>query len=189
MDALKASFPNSFAFACDGGARPSLAGMVRLLSRIPDLDAELKLRLPSGARCLEAWRAYGEQLETTFEVQVEGEEEEAVEKAFAPEAEAEPAVDSAPAPPPALILPPLPDQCAPTLRAEAEERLRAVVEANFKTARGLIVLENDLLLFDGSDPAAWMRNMKEDWSSKIHSMWMGEFTNALELWIASRASG
>lgn len=180
MEDLATRFPRSFALACEGGSRPTLSGMVSLLSRIPELDAELKQRLPSGARCLAAWQAYGEQLETSFDA-VEAEEE--VEAVEAVEAAAEASVP-APSPP---ALPPLPDQCAPTLRAEAEERLRAVVEANFKTSRGLIVLENDLMLYENEDPVSWIRRMRDDWSSKLHSLWLDEFENALELWIASKA--
>ena len=181
MQDLAVRYPRSYELACEGGARPTLTGMVKLLSRIPELEAELKQRLPSGARCLTAWQSYAEQLEMSFAATQEA-DKVVVEAALEP-----PPPPPAPTIPTLPTLPPLPDQCAPTLRAEAEERLRAVVEANFKTSRGLIVLENDLMLYEQEDPVGWIRRMREDWSSKIHSQWLDEFENALELWIASKA--
>jgi hypothetical protein len=80
---------------------------------------------------------------------------------------------------------PLIDQCPPTLEAEALERLRFVVEVNFSTIRGLVLLESDLGLWDRASPEAWLIQMRSEWESRLHSGWLDEFMEALELWVIS----
>ena len=80
---------------------------------------------------------------------------------------------------------PLSEHCSATLEAEALERLQTVIAANFKTARGLIVLESDLALYDG-DGEVFVTRMREEYSSRLHSLWLDEFCEALQIWVASR---
>ena len=85
------------------------------------------------------------------------------------------------------ILPPDSDQCAPTLEAESLERLRFVVDVNFKTIRGLVLLESDLALFNSEiDTEKWLEKMKQEWESRLHSQWLDEFMEALQIWILSK---
>ena len=89
--------------------------------------------------------------------------------------------------PEAKVHPPDADQCAPTLEAEALERLRMIVDINFKTIRGLVLLESDLALFDlGEDMSEWLDKMKTEWEPRLHSEWLDEFIEALQLWILSK---
>ena len=90
-------------------------------------------------------------------------------------------------PEPKPLEPPDADQCAPTLEAEALERLRMIVDINFKTIRGLVLLESDLALFEiGTDVSAWLEKMKTEWEARLHSEWLDEFMEALQLWILSK---
>ncbi len=76
------------------------------------------------------------------------------------------------------------DVCANTIEVEALEILRRIALVNFSGDNGLICLENDLLLYDGSDE--WILNMKKEWEFRLHSQWVDTFMNALELWIVSK---
>jgi hypothetical protein len=88
---------------------------------------------------------------------------------------------------PKVVEPPDADQCAPTLEAEALERLRMIVDINFKTIRGLVLLESDLALFDpDTDTSVWLESMKTEWEARLHSEWLDEFMEALQLWILSK---
>ena len=80
------------------------------------------------------------------------------------------------------------EQCPATLDAEAQGRLEIVLKANFTTARGLVLLESDMGLFDSKNPEAWIQKMREDWSVRLHSLWLDEFIEALELWVLSKLS-
>ena len=78
-----------------------------------------------------------------------------------------------------------PDQCDLSIKTEAQERLRNIVEINFATDRGLIMLENDLLLYsDGSmDMNTFLEIMQSSWADRLHSGWLAEFMEALHLWV------
>lgn len=78
-----------------------------------------------------------------------------------------------------------PYTCRNTPMEEAQERLREIVNVCFKTGNGLVWLENDLALWDSTNPSAWLSKMREEWGNRIHSGWLDEFVNALELWIVS----
>ena len=78
-----------------------------------------------------------------------------------------------------------PYTCRNTPMEEAQERLREIVNVCFKTGNGLVWLENDLALWDSTNPSAWLSKMREEWGNRIHSGWLDEFMNALELWIVS----
>ena len=68
---------------------------------------------------------------------------------------------------------------------ESVERLTTIVDVCFKTGNGRVWLENDLALWDPTDPAGWLEKMRLEWSNRIHSGWLDEFMNALELWIVA----
>lgn len=77
-------------------------------------------------------------------------------------------------------------QCDSNILEEAESRLKLCVETSFKSDNGLIMLENDLLLFQDdppSDISIWVEEMISSWSSKLHSSVQLDFREALELWV------
>jgi len=83
------------------------------------------------------------------------------------------------------------NQCAATLEAESLERMRVVVEINFSTIRGLVLLESDLALYADTEngapePEKWLEKMRTDWESRLHSEWLDEFMEALQLWVLSK---
>ena len=80
------------------------------------------------------------------------------------------------------------ESCDATLEAESVARMRIAVDACFRTDRGAVELENELALWDGADPAAWVRRMRDTWESRLHSAWVDEFMEALELWVAGRVT-
>jgi len=83
-------------------------------------------------------------------------------------------------------LAPLQDnQCDSTLEAEATERMLTCINACFKTDRGVILLENDMLLFQDVLPEEqdqWLRETCERWKNLLHSALQDEFCSALRLW-------
>lgn len=85
----------------------------------------------------------------------------------------------------APVEPQEPNTCRNSPMDEALERLTTIVKVCFKTGNGLVWLENDLALWDPVDPSGWLAKMRDEWSSRIHSGWIDEFVNALELWIVS----
>lgn len=78
-----------------------------------------------------------------------------------------------------------PRTCRNTPMDEAVERLTTIVNVCFRTGNGLVWLENDLVLWDSSDPERWLAQMRSEWGNRIHSGWLDEFMNALELWIVA----
>jgi hypothetical protein len=86
---------------------------------------------------------------------------------------------------------PLVDQCETTLEAEALERLSSCVNACFKTDRGIILLENDLLLYRDVEESyrdTWFSETCEMWKDRLHSSLGEEFCTSLGLWMVSRQS-
>jgi hypothetical protein len=87
--------------------------------------------------------------------------------------------------------PPLIDQCETTLEAEALERLTSCVNACFKTDRGIILLENELLLYQDVEESyrdTWFSETCEVWKDRLHSSLGEEFCTALGLWMVSMQS-
>jgi hypothetical protein len=85
--------------------------------------------------------------------------------------------------------PPLIDQCEYSLEAEALERLTACVQACFKTDRGIILLENELLLYSDVQESykdTWFTETCEAWKDRLHSSLGEEFCTALGLWMVSK---
>ncbi len=86
---------------------------------------------------------------------------------------------------------PLIDQCEFSLEAEALERLKACVQACFKTDRGIILLENELLLYEDVEESyrdTWFTETCEAWKDRLHSSLSEEFCSALGLWMVSKQS-
>jgi len=80
--------------------------------------------------------------------------------------------------------------CANTLIAEAHERMVSCVLTSFRTDTGLIMLENELSLFNEEEPdtvPAWVVRMRETWSSRLHSKVLDDFFEALDLWVLSQS--
>ena len=78
---------------------------------------------------------------------------------------------------------PLIDQCENTIEAESLERLKNVIFNSFKTDRGIIMLENDLLLYnDIEDKDAWIHETCNEWKQKLNSKDADEFCQSLYLW-------
>ena len=77
--------------------------------------------------------------------------------------------------------------CEDSLISEANERLLSILKVCFGTDSGRIQLENDLALYDGDkkilSKETWLAEMRETWSQKLHSGWLDEFMEALELWV------
>lgn len=87
--------------------------------------------------------------------------------------------------------PPLIDQCEFSLEAEALERLKACVQACFKTDRGIILLENELLLYEDVEESyrdTWFSETCEAWKDRLHSSLSEEFCSALGLWMVLKQS-
>lgn len=87
------------------------------------------------------------------------------------------------------LLPPMPsleeNQCDSTLAAECTERMLTCIHACFKTDRGVIMLENDMLLFQDVEKDAqeeWYSETCERWKGLLHSALQEEFCSALRLW-------
>jgi hypothetical protein len=86
-----------------------------------------------------------------------------------------------------------PDMCEASLQAEALERMLATINTSFKTDTGEFLLSNDLEYFYASmtpesseeQIMAWLKQMKNEWESRLHSSVFGEFCEALDLWIVS----
>lgn len=78
--------------------------------------------------------------------------------------------------------------CDATPEAEAVARMQIAVDACFRTDRGAVLLETDLALWDGTEPEAWFRAMRDTWESRLHSGWVDEFLEALQLWMAVRVT-
>jgi hypothetical protein len=93
-----------------------------------------------------------------------------------------PAPTATPAPPPPVFYP-LIDQCETGLRAEAEERMKTCIESSYRTDNGLIMLENDLVLFVNSDD--WLRETINEWLPRLKSTMQDEFKEAIQLWVLS----
>ena len=75
------------------------------------------------------------------------------------------------------------DQCENTIESESMERLKNVIFNSFKTERGIIMLENDLLLYkDIDDKHAWVNETCKEWKEKLNSKDSEEFCEALYLW-------
>ena len=77
--------------------------------------------------------------------------------------------------------------CEDSLISEANERLLSILKVCFGTDSGRIQLENYLALYDGDkkilSKETWLAEMRETWSQKLHSGWLDEFMEALELWV------
>ena len=87
------------------------------------------------------------------------------------------------------VLLPLIDQCEYSLEAEALERLTACIHACYKTDRGIILLENDLLLYQDVDESykdTWYIETCNEWKDRLHSSLVEEFCTALGLWMVSK---
>lgn len=155
--------------------RPDTSLMVALLS---DMGVQLTVR-PSGSACL---RVLHDNLDT-------------IEQRLASQRPPDP--PTPPAPTPRSLLPPQPashdfdesTQCENSLLAEAHERLLSCVITSFRTDAGLIMLENELSLFQEETPdsvSAWVSRMRTAWSSRLHSKVLDEFFEALDLWVVSQ---
>lgn len=65
----------------------------------------------------------------------------------------------------------------------------ACVLTSFRTDAGLIMLENELSLFEdeaADEVASWVVNMRDTWSSRLHSKVLEDFYEALDLWVLSQ---
>lgn len=111
---------------------------------------------------------------------------------------APPADDVAPEPQetPRALSPPVIDhhfddnvQCDNSLLAEAHERMVSCVITSFRTDAGLIMLENELSMFEEStqdNVSSWVHTMRNAWSSRLHSKVLDDFCEALDLWVLSQ---
>lgn len=93
------------------------------------------------------------------------------------------------------LLPPMPplqeNQCDSSLEAEATERMLTCIQACFKTDRGVIMLENDMLLFQDvleEEHDQWYTETCEKWKGLLHSALQEEFCSALRLWFLLKSS-
>ena len=78
--------------------------------------------------------------------------------------------------------------CKNEVETEAIEWLKSIVSVCFNTDAGLVMLENDLALYDHENVAGWLVTMRNEWESRIHSGWLDQFMGALELWTAQEIS-
>jgi len=166
-------------------ARPDVSLMISLLT---DMGVQMNSR-PSGSACLKVLLDNVDLIEDRLRAAHVPPTPEPLE--LPP-----PAVEPSPPPPP-----PRHDeeafvedidasmQCANTLLAEAHERLVTCVLTSFRTDSGLIMLENELSLFQEETPdtvAAWVTRTRDAWSSRLHSKVLDDFHEALDLWVVSQ---
>jgi hypothetical protein len=51
----------------------------------------------------------------------------------------------------------------------------------------MVFVVPDIALFEiGTDVSAWLEKMKTEWEARLHSEWLDEFMEALQLWILSK---
>jgi hypothetical protein len=83
------------------------------------------------------------------------------------------------------------NQCDSTIEAEAIERMLTCVHACYKTDRGIIMLENEFLLFRDvpeDERETWYTETCEAWKNRLHSALQEEFCSALRLWFLAQLS-
>lgn len=166
-------------------SRPDVSLMILLLT---DMGVQLQAR-PSGSACLKVLVDNLEFIEARLrDAQAAEPPPPAPQPPSAPEPPHSPPSRSADA----LISPNDFDasmQCENTLLAEAHERMVACVLTSFRTDAGLIMLENELSLFEdeaADEVASWVVNMRDTWSSRLHSKVLEDFYEALDLWVLSQ---
>lgn len=80
-------------------------------------------------------------------------------------------------------------QCEFTLEAEAIERIKYCIGTSFRTDAGIIMLENDLALYEDIQKdqlVKWIQDTKEAWKNRLHSKIYPEFEEAFDLWVAAK---
>lgn len=173
---------------------PDVTHMIQLLS---EMGFQLQHARPSGSLCVQALVQHAEEIERIL----------ASKPAPSPSVSPPPSV-----PPPAVAtsrtlasdnvqfhsMPsldkepePFDDstQCENSLLAEAKERLLSCVLSSFRTDAGVIMLENDLILFQEErqeEVSEWVSRMRNEWSSRLHSSVLDDFFEALDLWVLSQ---
>jgi hypothetical protein len=161
-----------------------------MISLLTDMGVQLQAR-PSGASCLRVLRDNLEYIED----RLAHPEDVAPPPTPPPDEDIQVPVESTPAPEP------LPErhvrddffddsvQCDNSLLAEAHERMVSCVITSFRTDAGLILLENELSMFQEETPesiALWVQTMRNAWSSRLHSKVLDDFCEALDLWVLSQ---
>jgi hypothetical protein len=191
VEALRARAPLLWA-RISTESRPDVSLMISLLT---EMGVQLQSR-PSGFACL---KVLVDNLEVIEQRLRDGPPQSTPPTSDSPPQSTPPTTDE----PPQSDPPPLPPQsrvvedaldesihCANTLLAEAHERMVACVLTSFRTDAGLIMLENELSLFNEEEPdtvPAWVVRMRDTWSSRLHSSVLDDFFEALDLWVLSQS--
>lgn len=157
--------------------KPTVAQMHKLLE---DLGFKLVTRV-SGAVCIQTLHSQRQEIENALsrskqeETKQQEEEEEvevAVEQPVFVDGLFEPA-----------------SQCECSLLSEAQERFQSCLQTSFRTNNGEIMLENDLAMFEDvaeENVLEWVKEMRERWSSRLHSNVFHDFEEALDLWVLAQ---
>ena len=80
-------------------------------------------------------------------------------------------------------------QCENSLLAEAHERMVSCVITSYRTDAGLLLLENELIMFQDQTSEGvtnWVQTMRNAWSCRLHSKVLDDFCEALDLWVLSQ---
>jgi hypothetical protein len=182
------TFPLLWEKICNSSSTPDVDSMISLLKEAGFL---INARL-SGSTCIKTIHQYKHELEAFL---AQGKKEEAPPPPPEPEPEPEPEETEAIRKEAEEFdyfstFPFDPDsQCEFTLESEAIERLKYCIGTSFRTDAGIIMLENDLSMFDEVTPdqlSKWVLEMRDTWKNRLHSKIVAEFEESLDLWVASK---
>lgn len=183
------SYPLLWQKITNGTSMPDVELMIQLLK---SAGFTVQNR-PSGSVCIKSIFQYKEEIEAYLKANTEPEKEESIMQENIPEpepiiSEEKPSLPEEKPNIPEEIFPFDPyTQCESTLESEAVERLKACIATSFRTDAGIIMLENDLSMFeDADDYTQWVETMRSSWKDRLHSKISGEFNEALDLWVASK---
>jgi hypothetical protein len=170
--------------------KPDVNLMIQLLN---EMGFQLLAR-PSGATCLQTLAQHADAIEQALSAESSNappdpnvpppSNDNPVQEAFSEETQGAPQQRDA-----AVI--PFDDtsQCENSLLAEAKERLLSCVMSSFRTDAGVIMLENDLIMFEDvapEDVAGWVLRTRAEWDGRLHSKVVDDFHESLDLWVLSQ---
>jgi len=169
-------------------AKPDVSLMITTLG---DMGVQMLAR-PSGTVCLQTLAEHADEIERTLHARLLS--SELSSSAPAPLTEQDTEEKGREATTTTREVDPVPFdervQCENTLLAEAKERLISCVMSSFRTDAGIIMLENDLIMFEDVEPEAevgeWVVRMRSEWTNRLHSSVVEDFEEALDLWVLSQ---
>jgi hypothetical protein len=190
------TFPKLWKKITNSSSYPDVESMISLLK---EAGFQLETR-PSGSTCIKTIHQYKFELEAFLEkngtppidssTEEEALEENKEEQSTSTETSTEESLIKQETFNDFHTFPFDPDsQCEFTLEAEAIERIKFCIGTSFRTDAGLIMLENDLALYEEIDPTQllkWIQDMKEAWKNRLHSKIYPEFEEAFDLWVAAK---